>query len=120
MSELDFSVTAAELGENAFVVTVSGEADIYTAPALEQAIEGVVGLGATSVVLDFAEVSFMDSSVLSVLVRQHENLKRLGGKLVIVSDDHWLRRTFEITGFDRILTIEQKLAEGIAVVQPSR
>ena len=52
MSVLDFSVNTAELDGNAFVVTVAGEADMYTAPALDQALQGVIGLGGTSVVLD--------------------------------------------------------------------
>lgn len=120
VSVLDFSVDTAELDGNAFVVTVSGEADMYTVPALEQALQGVVGLGGTSVVLDLAEVSFMDSTGLSVLLRHDRKFRSLGGELVIVADDRRLLRTFEITGLDRVLTIERKLAEGIAALNGSR
>jgi anti-sigma B factor antagonist len=122
MSVLDFSVNTAALdGSDTFVVTAAGEVDMYAAPELEQAFEGVVGLGGTSVVLDLAEVSFVDSTVLSVLIRQHERLRDLGGGLVVVTEDRRVLRTFEITGVDRVLTVEQRLAQGIErVVNGSR
>jgi anti-sigma B factor antagonist len=118
MSVLEFSVNTAELGGNAFVVAAAGEADMYTAPALEQALEGVVGNGGTSVVLDLAEVSFIDSTVLGVLLRYRELFRELGGDLVVVSEDRRILRTFEITGLDRLFTIEGRLAEGIGAVLP--
>jgi len=118
VSVLEFNVSTAGLGDNAFVVAAAGEADMYTAPALEQALEGVVGLGGTSAVLDLAEVSFIDSTVLSVLLRFRERFQELGGGFVIVTDDRRVLRTFEITGLDRIFTIERRLAEGIDVILP--
>jgi anti-sigma B factor antagonist len=116
MSALEFKVNTAELDGNAFVVTVAGEVDMYTAPALEQALEGVVGLGGTTVVLDLTEVSFIDSTLLSVLLRYRDRLNNLGGELAIVTDDRRIRRTFEITGLDRIFTIEPRLADAIRAV----
>jgi anti-sigma B factor antagonist len=116
MMALEFTVTTAELAGNAFVVTVAGEADMHTAPALDQALDGVVGLGGTSVVLDLAEVSFIDSTVLAVLHRYHRRYESLGGELVLVSDDRRILRTLEITGLDRIFKVERKLTTGIGAV----
>ena len=119
MSLLEFSVNTAGLDGNAFVVAAAGEADMYTAPALEQALDGVVALGGTSAVLDLAEVSFIDSTVLSVLLRFRERFQELGGDLVIVSDDRRVVRTFQITGLDRIFVIQQRLAAGIDTILPN-
>jgi anti-sigma B factor antagonist len=116
MSALEFNVKTAELADNAFVVTAAGEADMHTAPALDQALAGVVGLGGTSVVLDLADVSFIDSTVLAVLHRYHRRFARLGGDLVLVSEDRRILRTLEITGLDRIFKLERKLTAGIDAV----
>jgi anti-sigma B factor antagonist len=118
MSVLEFNVNTAELDghADAFVVTATGEVDMYTAPTLEQALDGVIGLGGTSVVLDLTEVTFVDSTLLSVLLRYRDRLTDLGGLLVVVSDDRRIRRTFEITGLDRLFRIERRLGEGISAV----
>jgi anti-sigma B factor antagonist len=116
MSVLEFSVNTAALGGDAFVVTLTGEIDLHTAPALGHALDGVVGLGGTSVALDLAEVSFIDSTVLGVLLRYHERLRDLGGGLVVVTEDRRVLRTFEVTGLDRIFAIERRLADAVATI----
>jgi anti-sigma B factor antagonist len=119
MSVLEFSVNTAALGGDAFVVTLSGEVDLHTAPALEHALEGVLGLGATSVALDLADVSFVDSTTLGILLRQHERFKARGGDLVIVTADRRVLRTLEVTGLDRVLVIERRLADADASIVPA-
>lgn len=119
MSVLEFSVNTAAIGEDAFVVALSGEVDLHTAPALEQALEGVLALGGTSVALDLADVSFVDSTTLAVLMRYHERFESRGGQLIIVTADRRVLRTLEVTGLDRILTLERRLPEAVASIRPS-
>jgi anti-sigma B factor antagonist len=117
MSALEFTVNTAELFGHTFVVTASGEADMHTAPSLDQALAGTVALGGTSVVLDLADVSFIDSTVLAVLLCYHRRFEDLGGELVLVSEDRRILRTLEITGLDRVFRLERKLAAGIGAVR---
>jgi anti-anti-sigma factor len=98
MTVLEFSVNTAALGGDAFIVTLTGEVDLHTASSLEQALEGVVALGGTAVALDLAEVSFVDSTVLGILLRYHERLQNLGGELVEVTQDRSVLRTIVVTG----------------------
>jgi anti-sigma B factor antagonist len=118
MSVLDFSVNTAALGGDSFIVTLTGEVDLHTATSLEEALEGVVALGGTAVALDLAEVSFVDSTVLEVLLRYCERLQNLGGELVVVTQDRRVLRTFEVTGLDRVFAIHQRLADAVAVITP--
>jgi anti-sigma B factor antagonist len=116
MSVVDFTVTTAELDGNAFVVSLAGEVDLYTAPELKRALDGITDLGGTSAVVDLADVSFIDSTTLGVLLRAHSELQGLGGRLVLVASDRRVLRTLEITGLDRVLPIERTLAEGVAAI----
>jgi anti-sigma B factor antagonist len=116
MTVLDFSVTTAALGGDAFVVTPTGEIDLHSAPELEQALEGVVALGGNAVALDLAEVSFIDSTVLGILLIYSERLRTLGGELVVVTEDRRVLRTFEVTGLDRVFVIERRLADAVAAI----
>jgi anti-sigma B factor antagonist len=114
MSELEFGIRTAGLDGDAFVVSVNGEADAYNAPELEEALQGVLALGGTTVAVDMIEVTFIDSTVLSVLLRYQGRFKTRGGDCVIVTDDRRVLRTFELTGLDKTFVIERRLADAIA------
>jgi anti-sigma B factor antagonist len=116
MSVLEFSVKTAEVGDNAFVVTVTGEADLHTAPELDRALHGVLALGGTAAAVDLADVTFVDSTALGVLLRHQRRFRGRGGELVIVTADRRVLRTFEITGLDRLFRIERRLADGVAAM----
>ena len=112
--EPEFDVRIAEVGNRGFVVSVSGEVDLHTAPDVERELAEVLELGGNSVVLDFAEVGFIDSNVLGLLLRYQPRFRSRGGDLVLVSDDRRILRTLEITGLDRIFRIEQRLGDAVA------
>jgi anti-sigma B factor antagonist len=114
VSVIGFEIRTALLTPGTYVVSVTGEIDAFTSPALEQELEWVLGDGASSVVVDLAEVGFMDSTALRVLLRALPRFTKRGGKLVLVSDDRRVLRTLEITGLEMKFTVEPKLAEAIA------
>jgi len=116
VSVVDFTVTTAELDGNSFVVSLTGEADLYTAPELERAVDGVIGLGGTAAVVDLADVSFIDSTTIGILLRAQSRFAALGGGLIVVAADRRVLRTLEITGLDRVLRIERTLAEGVTAL----
>jgi anti-sigma B factor antagonist len=119
VSELDFGIRTAGLDGDAFIVSVNGEADAYNAPELEEALQGVLALGGTTVAVDMVEVTFVDSTILSVLLRYQGRFKTLGGDCVIVTDDRRVLRTLEVTGLDKTFVIERRLCDAIAGVLPA-
>jgi anti-sigma B factor antagonist len=109
-----FEVRTAGVGNDGFVVSICGEADLHNAPEMERELLEVLQLGGNSVVVDFAEVGFIDSTVLGLLLRYQPRFRDRGGDLVLVSDDRRILRTLEITGLDRVFRIEQRLGEAVA------
>jgi anti-anti-sigma factor len=82
-------------------VALTGELDLATAPRLAQALERVPG----DVVLDCAELSFVDSSGLSVIVDAHRRRARAGHRLSLRGLSASIYQTFEITGLHRELDL---------------
>ena len=116
MNMIGFEVRTAVITPSTYVITVTGEIDSFSSPALEQELEWVLGDGASNAVVDLAGVGFIDSTGLRVLLKALPRFTRRGGKLVLVSDDRRVLRTLEITGLDRKFELEPRLSEAIAHV----
>ena len=115
MSALDFRLSSAQLGPGAFVLALGGEVDLHTAPRLDEELFRLIDLGASRIVVDLTGASFVDSTILGVLLRALKRVRSDGGELVVVSDDRRVLRVFEVTGLDRKLRIERSLVEAIGL-----
>ncbi|HSO96141.1 MAG TPA: STAS domain-containing protein [Acidimicrobiia bacterium] len=80
-------------------VVVCGELDLATASQLERALAELTG----DVIVDCQDVSFLDSTALSVLVRAHNRLEAEQGHLTIKGLSERCRRVFEVSGVDQAL-----------------
>jgi anti-sigma B factor antagonist len=89
---------------NTLVVRVEGELDLATAPTLWTALEQALADG-NQLVLDLSEVTFIDSSGLSVLIRAHQVLGPTGS-LTVRSPNTQARRLFELAGIDSWISVE--------------
>jgi anti-sigma B factor antagonist len=99
---------------DAVVVRVAGEIDLASAPELGRALEASFG-DARCVVVDLSGVSFLDSSVLNVLVRGQADLAEQGIEFRVVSpSDHAVRRVFEITRLNDVLGVVGSLDDALA------
>ena len=86
-------------GEDIFVVSLAGEHDLYTAPTVQEELRSMIAAGARAIVVDLTETSFLDSTMLYVLLSARSEL-RDGGRLLLVTNDA-TERVFEIAGIDR-------------------
>ncbi len=62
-------------------------------------------LGRKKVLLSFTNVEFMSSAALGKLIRLHQRLHSLGGKLILCGISKSILEIFEITKLDKMLTI---------------
>ena len=65
------------------VVTVEGDVDIATAPVLYARLRDAVDDSAKSVVADFADVSFIDSSGVQCLLTAQRDAESLGTTMIV-------------------------------------
>lgn len=66
------------------VVTVAGEMDLMSSPAVRQKVHDAVAAGRRRVVLDLADVRFCDSSGVGVLIGARRLMRSCAGLLRIV------------------------------------
>jgi anti-sigma B factor antagonist len=88
------------------VLKVSGEIDIQTSPVLEEQLRLALDRGDTSLVVDLGDVSFLDSTGLSVLVGALQRCRAAGGDLRLVAPQPNVRRVLDITGLAATFHVE--------------
>jgi anti-anti-sigma factor len=96
------------------VVTVRGEVDLASAPSLKATLDPLVEPG-TGLVVDMSDVTFCDSSGLSVLVQCRELASDSGAdplRLVITRPS--ITRVFDVTGLDQVFEIYASLDDAVA------
>jgi len=93
------------------VVTTAGELDLSNAGDLRGCLSGALDGGAVRLVIDMSDVTFVDSTILSVLVGTRNRLSQVNGELTVVCDAESVLRVFRMTALDRLFTIRRTLAE---------
>jgi anti-sigma B factor antagonist len=104
------------------VVSVSGEIDLVTAPALEQAIGAVVADGPTALVIDLSGVDFLGSVGLKILAATYEKLGN-SAEFGVVAHGPATKRPIHLTGLDKTFALYPTLDEALIGVRdgkPSR
>jgi anti-sigma B factor antagonist len=96
------------------IVTVSGEVDVYSAPALKDKIIELVGSGNNTLIVDLGKVTFLDSTGLGVLVEARTATAEAGGHLRVVCTQQRILKLFTITGLDGVFSIHPSVGEAVA------
>jgi anti-sigma B factor antagonist len=113
---MNFDINVERVEGNIWVIALSGEVDLYTAPEFKERLLDVIGQGATQVVVDLTDTTFIDSTTLGVLVGGVKRLRPEGGQLSIVCSDRNITKIFEITGLNRVFPIHADRTEALASV----
>ena len=83
---------------------ISGEIDHHTARNIREQIDAEVELNQpTLLVLDFSDVTFMDSSGIGVIAGRYKEIKARGGKVMIIRVKPQVDKILEISGLKTIL-----------------
>ena len=114
---MNFDIKTEQLGDDAYVISLAGEVDLYTAPEFKQQLLEVIGQGGKQVIVDFSDTTFIDSTTLGVLVGGVKRLRTNEGQLSLVCSDRNITKIFEITGLDRVFTIYPTRDEAVSKVK---
>lgn len=98
------------------VLHVSGDVDMHEVPSFRQTLQQVSHTAQRGVIVTLAQVPFIDSAGIAVLI---EGLKwsRERGVAFILSDlTPPVQLVIELTRLERVFTIADTLADGLALI----
>jgi anti-sigma B factor antagonist len=87
------------------VVSVQGEVDVYTSPALRERLYRLIDDGATRVIIDLGGMDFIDSSGLGVLVGALKRIREHSGEIELRRLKPSARKIFDVTGLTQVFAI---------------
>lgn len=96
------------------VFTIEGRIDALSVADVDQALQGAVAEGKRNIVLDMADVSYINSAGSRTLARALTRNRRRGGDVKLAALNQKVLRVFQIFGFDKVFslydTVEMALA----------
>jgi anti-sigma B factor antagonist len=92
-------------GAGTYVVALSGRIDTITARQIESDILSAIDEH-REVILDFANVGYVSSAGLRVLLTTHKHAQSCGGRQTLRNISADVMEIFEMTGFAGVLNIE--------------
>ena len=98
-----------------------GEIDVHTVPEFERALRTGIERGASALVVDLSDISYLNSAGLSALVAAYKVLSARDAALYVVAPPGrpGVRRVLEITRLDALMNVRDTVEEAIAQIKAS-
>jgi anti-sigma B factor antagonist len=97
------NIDKRDVAEGVAVLKLDGRLNMVAAPRLKEAVDQVVEEGRSRVVVDMADVTFMDSSGLGALIAGLKKARQRSGDLRISGINDQVATVLRLTNLDRVL-----------------
>lgn len=97
--------------ENAAILEVIGEVDLFTLPILQEAAHPILNKANHPMIVDFSRSDYIDSECIKVLISFHRHIPENHIRIVA---NGFVRRILEITKMDTVFRIHSDLESAIA------
>ena len=87
------------------ILSFTGEFDAMDLREVTDEMAGVLGEGGERMVFNFRDLTFIDSTWISYLVKTAKDLKAQGGELVLSEPSRFFSRVGQAIGIDRIFKL---------------
>jgi anti-anti-sigma factor len=94
-----------EKQDDALIVSIDDHLDTVSAPQFEARLMGLIGAGERRLIVDCAQLEYINSAGLKVILLAAKELESLGGKFVLCTLAPGVLMVFETIGFTRIMNI---------------
>lgn len=112
-SATDFRLEEEQPRPGTVLLAVFGDVDLHVADELGDRVVSAIDGGATSLVVDLSEVTFVDSQAIGALLRGTRRLAPSEGCFRLVAPRPEIRRIFELTSLDEVFALDSTREEAL-------
>jgi anti-anti-sigma factor len=102
------------MADDICVVRPKGRLDGTTITVFENTLLNNIGAGNGRLLIDFSELSYINSAGLRTVLLAAKRLKSAGGRMSLCSLNHQIAEVFDISGFSAILDIQPSYDAAVA------
>ncbi|MFZ5519032.1 MAG: STAS domain-containing protein [Candidatus Zhuqueibacterota bacterium] len=99
------------------ILQISGDVDLYSSPQVREHIVNLIDRKSPNLLVNLADVTYMDSSGVATLVEALQLTNKKGGRLKLYNLGNAIRDVFELSRLDKVFDIcdsEATALEGLA------
>lgn len=106
--------TKFEIMNQYLVITLPKELDHHSAEGIKDEADRIFAReNVQSIIFDFKNTVFMDSSGIGVIMGRYKNAKFVGGTVGAVNVNERIKKIFLISGLHKIVQIHDELPRGV-------
>ena len=98
-------MSAVSPTEPSIIPALEGEIDLHESPNVRESLRSLIDKKAPKVFVDMAEVSYIDSSGLAVLIDAMQRTANYGGKFGLIAIRPAVRTVLEIARLDQVFRL---------------
>ena len=99
---------AIEYQDETMRARLSGEIDHHSSKEIREELDEAISRALPQkLVMDFTEVSFMDSSGIGLIMGRYKQISIFGGQLVIAGLSAQQKKVMRLAGLDRLCSFEE-------------
>ncbi len=106
--DLSTTVDSAE-GLQIHIVHIQGYLDSSTFQELQDHLQGLIDQDVNRLIVDFAQLNYISSAGLGVMMGMMQEVRQLDGDLKIVNLSEKIQNLFDMLGFSRMIRIYDSL-----------
>ena len=99
--------------EGISICRIVGDIDVNSSPEVKKCFDGMVKAKKEKVVVNFKDVSYVDSSGLATLIEIFKNMRVYGGRMKLTNLPSKVMGLFEITKLNKLFDILDDESEAL-------
>lgn len=109
--------TAVRIEGSITILTIQGDIDLESSPQLRQELKKIASTKAPTLLLDFSQTTYIDSSGLATLIEYFQSCSAYQGKLGLCGMSARVKNAFTIVRLDEVFTFYPDLETGLKTLQ---
>jgi anti-sigma B factor antagonist len=95
------------------ILAVEGDIDLNSSPIMREKFEELIKKNTSKIIINFQNVSYIDSSGLATVIEMLQRLKKNQGQLRLSNLPEKIKNLFEITKIDKLFQMYSTEADAL-------